>query len=130
VLVELAGEVIADTRRSVRVLETSHPPVFYIPPDDIRMDLLTASQRTSFCEFKGRANYYDAPGHPDVAWYYAHPSPGYEQIAGWVAFYPGRVDRVTVDGELVRPQAGGFYGGWITSSVVGPFKGGAGTAGW
>jgi uncharacterized protein (DUF427 family) len=131
VVVELDGEVLADTRRSLRVLETSHPPVFYIPAADVRTDRLRPSaRRPTVCEFKGTARYYDAGDRSAVAWSYPTPSPGYEAIAGCYAFYPGRVDRATVDGEQVEAQPGDFYGGWITSTVTGPFKGGPGTMGW
>jgi uncharacterized protein (DUF427 family) len=131
VVVELDGEVLADTRRSLRVLETSHPPVFYIPAADVRVERLTRSaRRSTFCEFKGTARYYDAGDRAAVAWSYPSPSPGYAAIAGHYAFYPGRVDRATVDGEQVEAQPGDFYGGWITSAVTGPFKGGPGTTGW
>ena len=131
VVVELDGEVLADTRRSLRVLETSHPPVFYIPAADVRTERLRPSaRRPTVCEFKGTARYYDAGDRPAVAWSYPAPSPGYEAIAGHYAFYPGRVDGATVDGEPVEAQPGDFYGGWITSAVTGPFKGGPGTAGW
>ncbi len=131
VVVELDGEVLADTRRSLRVLETSHPPVYYIPAADIRTDRLRPSaMRPTVCEFKGTARYYDAGDRSAVAWSYASPSPGYEAIVGCYAFYPGRVDRATVDGEQVEAQPGDFYGGWITSAVTGPFKGGPGTMGW
>jgi uncharacterized protein (DUF427 family) len=131
VVVELDGQVLADTRRSLRVLETSHPPVFYIPAADVRVDRLRPSaRRPTVCEFKGAARYYDAGDRSAVAWSYASPSPGYEAIAGCYAFYPGRVDRATVDGEQVVAQPGDFYGGWITSAVTGPFKGGPGTTGW
>jgi uncharacterized protein (DUF427 family) len=131
VVVELDGEVLADTRRSLRVLETSHPPVYYIPAADVRTERLRPSaRRSTFCEFKGAARYYDAGDRAAVAWSYAAPSPGYEAIAGHIAFYPGRVDKATVDGERVKAQPGDFYGGWITSAVTGPFKGGPGTTGW
>lgn len=89
-----------------------------------------SARRATFCEFKGAARYYDAGDRPAVAWSYALPGPGFEAIAGCYAFYPGRVDRATVDGEAVEAQPGDFYGGWITSAVRGPFKGGPGTAGW
>ena len=132
VVVELDGEVLADTRRSLRVLETSHPPVYYIPAADVRTERLrpSARRRVTWCEFKGEARYYDAGDHKAVAWSYASPSPGYGAIGGCFAFYPGRVDRATVDGEQVEAQPGDFYGGWITSAVTGPFKGGPGTMGW
>ena len=128
------GVTIADSRRALRVLETSHPPVWYVPPQDVRMDLLQPTKRRTACEFKGEASYYrvDAGGRGrnDAAWTYPHPLPGYEDLAGYIAFYPGRVDEAWVDGERVVPQAGDFYGGWITSEVTGPFKGGPGTRGW
>jgi uncharacterized protein (DUF427 family) len=131
VVVVLDGEVLADTRRSLRVLETSHPPVYYIPAADVRTGRLTPSaRRSTWCEFKGAARYYDAGSHVAVAWSYPSPSAGYEAIAGHYAFYPGRVEAATVDGERVEAQPGDFYGGWITSAVTGPFKGGPGTAGW
>jgi uncharacterized protein (DUF427 family) len=131
VVVELDGQVLADTRRSLRVLETSHPPVFYIPAADVRVERLRPSaRRSTVCEFKGTARYYDAGDRLAVAWSYALPGPGFEAIAGCYAFYPGRVDRATVDGEQVEAQPGDFYGGWITSAVTGPFKGGPGTTGW
>ena len=131
VVVELDGQVLADTRRSLRVLETSHPPVYYIPAADVRTERLRPSRRRpTVCEFKGTARYYDAGDRSAVAWSYASPSPGFEAIAGCYAFYPGRVDRATVDGEQVGAQPGDFYGGWITSAVTGPFKGGPGTTGW
>ena len=131
VVVELDGQVLAETRRSLRVLETSHPPVYYIPAADIRTDRLRPSaRRPTVCEFKGTARYYDAGDRPAVAWSYPEPWSGYEAIAGHYAFYPGRVDRATVDGEQVEAQPGDFYGGWITSAVTGPFKGGPGSAGW
>jgi uncharacterized protein (DUF427 family) len=131
VVVELDGQVLADTRRSLRVLETSHPPVFYIPAADVRVERLRPSaRRPTVCEFKGAARYYDAGDRLAVAWSYASPSPGYVAIAGCYAFYPGRVDRATVDGEQVVAQPGDFYGGWITSAVTGPSKGGPGTMGW
>jgi uncharacterized protein (DUF427 family) len=131
VVVELDGEVLADTRRSLRVLETSHPPVYYIPAADVRTDRLAPSaRRSTWCEYKGTATYFDAGDHPAVAWTYPSPSPGYEAIGGCYAFYPGRVDKATVDGERVEAQPGGYYGGWITSAVTGPFKGGPDTRGW
>lgn len=127
------GAVVADSRRAVRVLETSHPPVYYLPRADVPADLLP-SDRRSFCEFKGVATYWnlrvDGLVVPDVAWSYEEPSAGYEILTGLVAFYPGRLDECTVDGERVTPQPGDFYGGWLTSDVTGPFKGGPGTLGW
>jgi uncharacterized protein (DUF427 family) len=134
VVVEVAGSTIADTRRAVRVCETSHPPVYYVPRDDIAHGVLERAEGGSWCEWKGAATYWDVVvgGRrlEAVAWSYENPSPGYEQLRGAVAFYPGRVDRALVDGEQVRPQPGNYYGGWITDDVVGPFKGERGTAGW
>jgi uncharacterized protein (DUF427 family) len=134
VVVELGGQVIAETRRAVRVCETSHPPVYYVPRDDIAPGVLARGAGSSWCEWKGAATYWDAVAgegiRPAVGWSYEDPAPGYRQLRGAVAFYPGRVDRATVDGEVVRPQPGDFYGGWITAEVVGPFKGEPGTLGW
>jgi uncharacterized protein (DUF427 family) len=134
VVITLGDRVIADTRDSVRVLETSHPPVYYLPRSAFAEGSLEPAAGTSFCEFKGLARYLTVRSG-DVAaeraaWYYPTPSPGFEQLADWVAVYPGAMDSCTVDGETVLPQAGGFYGGWITSRVVGPFKGEPGTLGW
>jgi len=129
------GDVtVAESTRAFRVLETSHPPVFYIPPEDVRQEYLRPSRRRTYCEFKGQASYYDlVVGEREVhdaVWYYPDPSPGYEVIRDHLAFYPGRVDECLVDDERVAAQAGDFYGGWITAEIVGPFKGGPGTAGW
>jgi uncharacterized protein (DUF427 family) len=128
------GKVIADTRRAKRVLETSHPPVYYIPPEDVQMHYLAETGRRTWCEWKGQARYYAlrvGKKHVrEAAWFYPAPTPGYEGIAGYVAFYPGRMDACYLDGERVQAQPGDFYGGWITSEIVGPFKGGPGTLGW
>ena len=128
------GSVVAESTRAVRVLETSHPPGWYIPREDVRMDLLRPTTRQTTCEFKGQATYFhvSAGGRDrrEAAWTYERPLPGYEAITGHIAFYPGRVDEAWVDDERVLPQAGDFYGGWITSDVTGPFKGGPGTRGW
>lgn len=134
VKVELSGIVLADTCRALRVLETSHPPTWYLPMADVRMDLLVPNRRRSICEFKGQARYWDAVvqgrRRASVAWSYPEPWPGYEVLAEHLCFYPSRVDACFVDGEQVQAQAGDFYGGWITSNVTGPFKGGPGTLGW
>ncbi|MFE0678055.1 DUF427 domain-containing protein [Streptomyces sp. NPDC058867] len=135
VRVECAAEVLADTRRAVRVLETSHPPVFYVPPADVRTEWLRpAPGSRTHCEWKGVAQYWDVVVGGEVreraAWSYPHPDPGYELLAGCLAFYPSRVDRCTVDGEVVGAQEGDFYGGWITDEVRGPFKGAPGTLLW
>ena len=128
------GIVVAESEHALRVLETSHPPVYYIPHDDVRLQYLEPSGRHTVCEFKGRADYYglvhDGRVSPDAAWSYPDPAPGYEPLAGYIAFYPARVDACFVDDERVQPQPGDFYGGWITADIVGPFKGGHGTAGW
>lgn len=132
--VELAGRVIARTQRSWRVLETSHPPTFYLPRGAFVPGTLREVAGASWCEWKGRAAYFDLVAeehHAErAAWTYPEPSPGFEVIAGAVAVMAAVVDRCTVDGERVTPQPGGFYGGWITRAVVGPFKGEPGTLGW
>ncbi|MGY1826164.1 MULTISPECIES: DUF427 domain-containing protein [unclassified Blastococcus] len=134
VVVELGGRVLADTRRAVRVCETSHPPVYYVPREDVAVDLLERAPGRSVCEWKGAATYWDAvlDGRrvPAIGWSYEDPAPGYEHLRSAIAFYPGRVDRALVDGEQVRPQPGGFYGGWVTDEIAGPVKGGPGTLGW
>ncbi|MGW5782025.1 DUF427 domain-containing protein [Streptomyces sp. NPDC003863] len=134
VIVLHAGIVLADSRRCIRVLETSHPPVFYVPRQDIRMDLLTQSTRLTHCEWKGEASYWTLKvlGRTvrDVAWSYEEPDAAYAALADHVAFYPGRVDSCTVDGERVLPQPGDFYGGWITDEIAGPFKELPGSEGW
>lgn len=128
------GVVIADTRRAKRVLETSHPPTYYIPPEDIQMQFLEPSPRDSFCEWKGKARYYHVAvagqRAQDAAWAYPRPQPGYERIRDHLAFYAQKMDACYVDGERVQPQPGTFYGGWVTGDVVGPFKGEPGTWGW
>ncbi|MFE0583099.1 DUF427 domain-containing protein [Streptomyces sp. NPDC058874] len=144
VVVRHAGVALADSRRCLRVLETSHPPVFYIPRADVRMDLLRATEHLSVCEWKGAATYFGLgpelarepdrePGRgtvPDIAWSYEAPLPRYAPIAGHLAFHADRVEACTVDGERVRAQQGGFYGGWITDEIRGPFKGAPGSWGW
>jgi len=128
------GEVIAETDGGFRVLETSHPPVFYIPPENLSKKFLERSSRSTFCEWKGRARYHSIKvgdrRSPDAAWSYPDPSKMFEAIRDHLAFYPSRVDECSVDGEIVRSQPGDFYGGWITSEIVGPFKGDPGTMGW
>ena len=130
----LGGVTIADTRRGFRVLETTHPPNYYFPPDDVLADAVERSEGTSFCEFKGRATYWTAHAGGrearDAAWGYESPSEAFAPIKDHLAFYAGRVDACYVDDELVTPQPGDFYGGWITANIEGPFKGGPGTRGW
>ena len=132
--VELGGRVVATTRTSWRVLETSHPPTYYLPREAFADGVLQPAAGHTWCEWKGQASYFDLVAGDRVArraaWTYEHPTAGFEAIAGAVAVLPGLVDRCTVDGEVVEPQPGGFYGGWITSRVRGPFKGGPGTTGW
>ena len=134
VVVTHAGLVLADTTASLRVLETSHPPTYYLPASSFAGGVLRAAEGGSWCEWKGQASYLDVVVGDQVltgiAWTYPEPSARFEALRDHVALYPGRVDRCTVDGEVVQPQPGNFYGGWITSRVSGPFKGGPGTSGW
>jgi uncharacterized protein (DUF427 family) len=134
-VVELGGRVVAETSRAVRVCETSHPPVYYVPREDVVPGVLEQARGSgSWCEWKGAATYWDAVVDrrrtPACAWSYEEPSPGYELLRGAVAFYPGKIDRALVDGVPVEPQPGDFYGGWVTPDVTGPFKGAPGTLGW
>jgi uncharacterized protein (DUF427 family) len=124
------GEVVADSHAALRVLETSHPPTIYVPPGDVRRDLLVPSGRSTLCEFKGRADYFDVLGSREAAWSYPDPVPRYADLRDHVAFYPGRVDACFLGEERVDPQPGDFYGGWLTSDIAGPVKGGPGTLGW
>ena len=131
----LGDERIAASERALRVLETSHPPVIYIPAEDFAPGALAPSAaRPTFCEFKGTADYFDVMGGGRTAraagWHYPDPVAAYDQLKGHVAVYPARMDRCTLGGEEVRAQEGDFYGGWITSDIEGPFKGGPGTRGW
>jgi uncharacterized protein (DUF427 family) len=132
--VEFGGVVIADTRRAWRVLETSHPPNYYLPPDDVRTEHLIRARGSSMCEWKGVAVYHSVVVVPRRAeravWSYPDPDPAFSAIKGYLAFYPGAMDVCTVGGERVTPQPGVFYGGWITPDIVGPFKGGPASMGW
>jgi uncharacterized protein (DUF427 family) len=135
VRVVLGGVTVADTRRALRVLETSHPPTYYIPPDDVLCEYLEAEQGIgSVSEWKGAAHYLSvtAGGRraDRAAWSYAEPTPTFRALKGYVAFYIRQMDACFVDDEQARPQPGGFYGGWVTSDVVGPFKGEPGSEGW
>ena len=135
VRVQFGGELIARSNRAWRVLETSHPPTIYIPRDDVRMELLVPVPRAqSLCEWKGSASYFDlrVDGHRSAraAWTYARPTQAFVAILGAIAFYPSRVDAAFIGAEQVTAQPGDFYGGWITTAVVGPFKGDPGTLGW
>ena len=133
-MVEFGGLTIADTVAAYRVLETSQPPAFYLPPSDVHLERLRPTTQRTFCEWKGQASYFDvdADGRTAeaAAWTYEHPTDGFLAIAGYLAFYPQLMDGCFVDGERVQANEGSFYGGWITSKVVGPFKGGPGTALW
>lgn len=130
----LAGATIADTTRAWRILETSHPPVYYFPPEDVELQYLVKSSRQTFCEWKGAAIYYSINFEgrivENAVWSYPNPAAGYQAIQHHFAFYPQKMDACYVDGELVRPQPGLFYGGWITSDLIGPFKGEPGSEGW
>jgi uncharacterized protein (DUF427 family) len=126
--------IIADSCNTYRVLETSHPPAYYIPPQDIKIEYLQPTNHRSFCEWKGFANYYNLKvidrQVANAAWYYAEPSANFAAIKNYVAFYPSKIDGCYVDGELAQAQPGDFYGGWITQDIVGPFKGDVGSWGW
>jgi uncharacterized protein (DUF427 family) len=132
--VVFGGVTVADSTRALRVLETSHPPTYYVPPEDVRMDLLEPTGRRSLCEFKGQARYFTVRvgerEADDAAWAYPDPVPAYAAARDHVAFFAAKMDECWVGDERVRPQAGGFYGGWITSDLDGPFKGEPGTRGW
>jgi uncharacterized protein (DUF427 family) len=135
VRVELGGVTVADSTRALRVLETSQPPAYYLPPEDVRMDLLVPSGgRRTVCEWKGTASYFDVRTEGRearrAAWTYPDPLPAFTELAGWIAFYPARVDACFLDDERVSAQGGDYYGGWVTADILGPFKGEAGTEGW
>jgi uncharacterized protein (DUF427 family) len=128
------GVTIADSTNAYRVLETSHPPVYYLPQSNLKLEYIHPAEDRTFCEFKGAASYWtvsvDGVIRECGAWSYANPLPGFEVIRDHLAFYAGKMDACYVDDEQARPQEGDFYGGWITSDIVGPFKGAAGTRGW
>ncbi len=134
VVIELGGVRVAETTSAYRVLETSHPPTYYLPFTDFADGSLRPCDGSSWCEWKGTASYFDVIGGGRVAarqaWCYPDPSADFVALRDHVAVYPGGMDRCLVDDEVVTPQAGGFYGGWVTSRVVGPFKGEPGTWGW
>ena len=135
VRVVLGGVTIADSVRALRVLETSHPPTYYVPPADVRRESLEALPGFgSVCEWKGAARYFHVTAGGQMAlraaWSYPTPTPAFAALADYVAFYVRQMDACFVDDEQVRPQPGGFYGGWVTSDLVGPFKGEPGSAGW
>jgi uncharacterized protein (DUF427 family) len=128
------GVVIAETSQALRILETSHPPTYYVPPGDVRSGTLVPNDQRSFCEWKGQAHYFDVVVNQqraaNAAWSYPEPVPAYSDLRHHVAFYAQFMEACYVGDELVHSQAGSFYGGWITNKVVGPFKGEAGTWGW
>jgi uncharacterized protein (DUF427 family) len=130
----LGAVTIARAERVLRVLETSHPPTYYLPGGAFSDGALRPARGGSFCEWKGDAAYYDVVGGSRIArraaWTYPRPTHPFAALVDHVAVYPAAMDRCTLDGEVVRPQPGGFYGGWITSRIVGPFKGEPGTQGW
>lgn len=128
--VRVGDKLIASTSQAIRILETSHPPSFYLPPNSVVSDAVFAVPGSSHCEWKGQAEYVAlSPADAPIGWRYPSPYAEFASCAGFVSFYPDAVE-CRVDGELVRAQAGGFYGGWITNEIVGPFKGEAGTTGW
>ena len=130
----LGHEVIGESDHALRVLETSHPPVYYLPVADLRMDLIEPADGSSWCEYKGAAAYWTVRARgrvlEQVGWSYTEPSPGYEALRDHIAFYAAPFDEASVDGEQARPQPGGFYGGWVTDDVAGPFKGVPGSMDW
>jgi len=133
--VVFAGTLIARTRRAVRTLETSHPPSYYLPREDVLADcLVELSTVGTLCEWKGRARYFDVVigdrRAEAAAWSYPSPGAAFGMLKDHIAVYPQAMDACRVDGELARPQAGAFYGGWITDDLAGPFKGPPGTRGW
>lgn len=134
VRIVFAGECIVAGNGAYRVLETSHPPVYYIPPSEVRGDILMLEKHTSGCEFKGIANYWSLDVNEtrsaNAAWSYSNPTAAFQPIKDYLAFYASRVDACWVGDKRVQSQAGDFYGGWITDDIVGPFKGEPGTWGW
>jgi uncharacterized protein (DUF427 family) len=134
VRVIFADRVIAQSQRAFRILETSHPPTYYIPPEDVNREFLVPSTLHTFCEFKGQANYLslkvDDRNSENAGWYYANPAAAFATIRNYISFYASRVDICFVDGERVQAQPGDFYGGWITSDIEGPFKGNPDTKTW
>ncbi|ROQ40765.1 uncharacterized protein (DUF427 family) [Frondihabitans sp. PhB188] len=134
IVVRLGGQTVAETDASFRVLETSHPPVYYLPRSAFSPGALQPAPGRSLCEFKGQAAYLDVVAGgvvaPRAGWFYREPWPGFEMLRDTVAVYPGAMESCDVDGERVAAQEGDFYGGWITSRIVGPFKGAPGTLGW
>lgn len=133
VVVKWMNQTIAKTTKSVRVLETASPPTFYLPPDDVKTELFEKAPGSSYCEWKGRAAYWNISFEGNTlknsAWSYENPTPPFKRIAGYFSFYPGKLE-CYVDNIRVKPQPGGFYGGWMTPEITGPVKGESGTGGW
>ena len=130
--IQAAGALLASTRQAQRVLETASPPTYYLPPDSVDWSRLVRTADRSYCEWKGGATYWHLTKPKtikNVAWSYEEPKNSFKSIAGYVSFYPAMLD-CFIDGERVRPQPGGFYGGWVTNEIVGPFKGQPDTSGW
>ncbi|PTW44125.1 MULTISPECIES: DUF427 domain-containing protein [Rhodovulum] len=132
--VVFGGALVARTRRGLRVLETHHAPTYYFPPEDVAPGVLRPGAGRSFCEWKGRAAYFDltAGGRtaPGAGWSYPDPTPAFAALRDHVAFYAGKVEACRVGGVAATPQPGGFYGGWVTPNLLGIVKGGPGTEGW
>ena len=133
VIVSCGNLVLAKTSNAIRLLETASPPTFYIPPTEVDLDCLKRTAESSFCEWKGAATYWSLDTADqqitNVGWSYESAPQRFASIRGYLSFYPGKLT-CTVDGELTRPQPGGFYGGWVMDEIVGPFKGEPGTGGW
>ncbi len=134
VVVVHRGRTLVDTTRALRILETSHPPTYYFPRDDVDESVLEQVEGSTWCEFKGQAAYADivigSERIPRCVWWYPAPTAPFQQLAEHISLYPGRVDHCTIDDDVVQAQEGDFYGGWITPRITGPFKGGPGTFGW
>jgi len=134
VRVVVDGVTVADSAQALRVLETAGAPVYYVPPEDVRMDLMATSSHSTFCEWKGAARYHTLSVGDrriaEVAWSYPQPNRGYESIRDHLAFYAAKVDEAWVGDERATPQPGAFYGGWVTSRIVGPIKGVPGSSTW
>lgn len=134
IVIRLGGQTILDTRQAWRVCETSHPPVYYVAPEDFAPGCLSPGDGGSFCEFKGTATYWHITGggvrRENAAWSYQDPTPSFRPMRGAVAVYPAMMEEILLDSQTVLAQPGGFYGGWVTPEVAGPFKGAPGTSGW
>ncbi len=133
VVVRVDGIEIVRTRRALRLLETASPPGFYLPFEDCLRDAFIPAAGSSHCEWKGSAQYWTITAGgvrlPRAAWSYEDPARPFSALRGHVAIYATHAECL-VDGERVRPQDGGFYGGWVTDDIAGPWKGATGTGGW